>query len=92
MTLATLDEKTGQLATLGRASHDGILPEAAVFDNSGNYLAVASYDRFDESCQGCSIGFWRIQADPPDRSNIQLVRTGHSVPVTGDVHAMAIAC
>lgn len=91
ITLARLDQETGQLTRVGDFNYDGILPEAAVFDNSGNYLAVANYDHFDDRKKGSSIDFWRIQSDPLDLSNVQLIKTEHSVTVTRGVHSLAIA-
>ncbi len=91
LTLAALDQATGQLSEVGTFSYDGILPEAAVFDNSGDYLAVVTYDHFDDRRRGGAVDFWRIQADPLDRTNVQLVKTEHSVPVTRGAHSMAIA-
>ncbi|WP_375592897.1 hypothetical protein ABWI00_12615 [Algihabitans albus] len=91
VTLAALDQETGDLTEIGTFSYDGILPEAAVFDNSGNYLAVANFDHFDDRREGSSIDFWRIQTDPLDPGNTQLIKTEHSVPVTRGAHSMAIA-
>ena len=62
-----------------------------MFDNSGNYLAVVNYDHFDDRRTGSSIDFWRIQADPLERSNVQLIKTEHSVPVTRGAHSVVIA-
>lgn len=91
VTLAALDQATGDLTEIGTFNYDGILPEAAVFDNSGNYLAVANYDHFDDRVEGSSIDFWRIQTDPLDPGNTQLVKTEHSVPVARGAHSMVIA-
>lgn len=91
VTLARLDEATGQMELVGTFTYDGILPEAAVFDNSGTYLAVASYDHFDDRIEGSSIDFWRIQTDPLNGETIQLVKTGISVPVARGAHSMVIA-
>ena len=91
ITLARLDQRTGQLTRVGTFNYDGILPEAAVFDNSGNFLAVATYDHFDDRRRGGSIDFWRIQADPLDQSNVQLIKTERSVPVARGAHSMVIA-
>ncbi len=91
ITLAALDVETGQLTSVGTFSYNGILPEAAVFDNSGEYLAIANYDHFDPERKGGSVDIWRIQADPLNMANIQLVKTGYSVPVTRGVHSMVIA-
>ena len=91
ITLARLDQDTGQLALVGTFNYDGILPEAAVFDNSGSFLAVANYDHFDDRKTGGSIDFWRIQADPMNRDNVQLIKTEHSVRVARGAHSMVIA-
>lgn len=91
VTLAALDEETGDLTEIGTFNYDGILPEAAVFDNSGNYLAVANFDHFDDRREGSSIDFWRIQTDPLDPGNTQLIKTEHSVPVARGAHSMVIA-
>lgn len=91
ITLARLDQDTGQLQEVGTFNYDGVLPEAAVFDNSGDYLAVATYDHFDDRKTGGSIDFWRIQADPLDLDNVQLIKTEHSVPVARGAHSMVIA-
>ncbi len=91
ITLAKLDPETGQLVKVGDFSYDGILPEAAVFDNSSTYLAVANYDHFDDRKLGGSVDFWRIAHDPLEDSTTYLVKTEHSVPVTRGVHSMVIA-
>lgn len=91
VTLAALDQATGDLTEVGTFSYDGILPEAAVFDNSGNYLAVTNFDHFDDRVEGSSIDFWRIQTDPLDPGNTQLIKTEHSVPVARGAHSMVIA-
>lgn len=91
ITLAALDQATGDLTEIGTFTYDGILPEAAVFDNSGSYLAVANYDHFDDRVIGSSIDFWRIQTDPLDPGNTQLIKTEHSVPVARGAHSMVIA-
>lgn len=91
VTLAALEQATGDLTEIGTFNFDGILPEAAQFDNSSTYLAVANYDHFDDRREGSSIDFWRIQTDPLDPGNTQLVKTEHSVPVARGAHSMAIA-
>lgn len=91
ITLAQLDPGNGQLELVGTYNFDGILPEAAVFDNSSQYLAVANYDHFDDRIQGSSIDFWRIQFDQLNEENVQLIKTTHSVPLTRGAHSMVIA-
>lgn len=91
ITLARLDQASGQLESIGTFNYDGILPEAAVFDNSSQYLAVANYDHFDDRKAGSSIDFWRLQIDPLNDENVQLIKTEHSVRVARGAHSMAIA-
>lgn len=91
ISLARLDPASGQLALVGTYNYDGILPEAAVFDNSSRYLAVANYDHFDDRIPGSTIDFWRIQADPLNRENVQLIKTTYSVAVARGAHSMVIA-
>jgi DNA-binding beta-propeller fold protein YncE len=67
LTLISLDPETGQLTHIADYPYDGILPEAAVFDASSQYIAVANYDHFDDRIQGSSIDFWRIASDPLNR-------------------------
>ena len=89
LTLMTLDPESGQLTRIGDFPYDGILPEAAAFDASSRYLAVATYDHFDDRIAGGSIDFWRIAADPLDPKPL-LVKTNHSVPVTRGAHSMVL--
>jgi len=91
LTLASLDQKTGQLERIGDFSYDGILPEAAVFDNSSSYLAVATYDHFNDRIKGGSIDFWHLVTDPLEPKRVQLLKTNLSIPVTRGVHSLVIA-
>lgn len=91
LTLASLDQETGQLKRINDFAFDGILPEAAVFDNSSSYLAVATYDHFNDSIKGGAIDFWHLVNDPLAPQRIQLIKTNLSIPVTRGVHSMVIA-
>lgn len=90
VTLMRLDPEMGALTRVADFAYDGILPEAAAFDASSRYLAVATYDHFDDRRRGGSIDFWRIGRDPLDPARIELVKTEHSVPVTRGVHSMVL--
>jgi len=87
VSLLTLDPQTGQLNHVADYPFDGILPEAAAFDASSQYLAVTSYDHFDDRIQGGSIDFWRLASDPLNPQPM-LVQTRYSIPVTRGVHSM----
>lgn len=89
LTLITLDPQTGQLNRVADYPFDGILPEAAAFDASSQYLAVVNYDFFDDRTQGGSIDFWRIASDPLNPQPM-LVQTRYSVPVTRGAHSMVL--
>lgn len=85
----TLDPQTGQLNRIADYPFDGILPEAAAFDASSQYLAVVNYDFFDDRTPGGSIDFWRIASDPLNPQPM-LVQTRYSVPVTRGAHSMVL--
>jgi DNA-binding beta-propeller fold protein YncE len=89
LTLATLNPETGQLNHVADYPFDGILPEAAAFDASSQYLAVVNYDHFDDSIKGGTIDFWRIGADPLNPQP-QLIKTNYSIPVTRGIHSMVL--
>jgi DNA-binding beta-propeller fold protein YncE len=90
LTLMEFDPRTGHLETLGDFLYEGILPEALVFDRSGNYLAVANYDHFDDAQRGGSIDFWRVILNDGTHPAPRLVQTNHSVPVTRGVHSLVL--
>jgi len=85
----TLDPQTGQLSHIADYPYDGILPEAAAFDASSQYLAVVTYDQFDDRIPGGSIDFWRIAADPLHPQPL-LVQTRYAIPVTRGAHSMVL--
>lgn len=89
LSFMTLDPQTGQLNHVANYPFDGILTEAAVFDASSQYLAVAKYDDFDDRIQGGAINFWRIAVDPLNPQPM-LVQTRYSVPVTRGPHSMVL--
>ena len=90
VTLLRLNPETGSIDRVGDFPFEGILPEAAVFDNSSRFLAVTCFDHFAGSPAGGSIDFWRISGDYADPKRIELVKTGYSVPVARGPQSMAI--
>ncbi len=90
LTLIRLNAETGLLERIGDFAFDGILPESAVFDNTGQFLAVATFDHYDADRKGGSIDFWRLTSDYFDPTRIALVKTDYSVPVTRGIHSMVI--
>jgi DNA-binding beta-propeller fold protein YncE len=89
VSLITLDPQTGQLNHVADYPFDGILPEAAAFDASSQYLAVTNYDHFDDRVPGGSIDVWRVASDPLNPQP-RLVKTRYSIPVTRGVHSMVL--
>lgn len=90
VTLIRFDPRSGLLDRVGIYAFDGILPESVLFDNTSRYLAVATFDHFDNRKPGGSIDFWRIAGDFFDPKRTELVKTSYSVPVTRGVHSMVI--
>ncbi len=90
LTLIRLNAETGLLERIGDFAFDGILPESAVFDNTSQFLAVATFDHYDANRKGGSIDFWRLTSDYFDPTRIELVKTDYSVPVTRGVHSMVL--
>ena len=90
LTLAAIDPETGALTKIGDFAYDGILPEAAAFDVTGRFVAVATYDHFDDRRAGGSIDFWRITGDPLKPGDVTMMKTELSVPVTRGAHSMVL--
>lgn len=89
LTLLRIDPRSGSLQRVADYAYDGILPEAAVFDRSSRFLAVATFDHYDGRGAG-SVDFWRIARDALDVERLELVKTGYSVPVTRGAHSMVL--
>ena len=86
LSLIDIDTATGALRTVGTYYFDGILPEAAVFDASGQYVAVVNYDQHIGGAEGGSIDFWRlVTGDEP-----KLVQTRTSIAVPHGPHSMSL--
>ena len=86
LSLFEIDKKTEQLVHLGDYSVDGILPEAAVFDASNNFIAAVDYDHFDDRKRGSAIKFWRLARDP----QVKLTELEQEIPVTRGAHSMVL--
>lgn len=86
LTLLQIDPKTGQIETFGDYNFDGILPEAATFDASGNFVAVVNYDHFDDNIPGGTVDFWRLVKQPEPK----LIKLNYSVRVTRGPHSMVL--
>jgi len=60
LSLIDIDTDTGRLHTVGTYTFDGILPEAAVWDDTSSFIAVVNYDQLDSNQKGGSIDFWKL--------------------------------
>lgn len=90
VSLLRFDAKTGFLSRVGEFPFDGRLPEAAVFDNSSRFLAVACFAHYDGRAGG-AIDFWRIAGDADDPTRAELVKLDFSIPVARGPQSMVIA-
>ena len=72
------------------ASTTKLYTVAAAFDASSRFLAVATYDHYDDARPGGSVDFWRLARDPLEPARIELVKTEHAVPVARGVHSMVL--
>ncbi|MBW4566846.1 MAG: lactonase family protein [Tolypothrix carrinoi HA7290-LM1] len=86
LSLMTLDRTSGRLTKINDYPFEGILPESAAFDASGNALAVVVYDYFTPKPEG-GIEFWRVLQKPRP----ELQRTGYVVDVGRGVHQVLVA-
>ncbi|KAB8334675.1 lactonase family protein [Scytonema tolypothrichoides VB-61278] len=86
LSLMTLDRTSGQLTKINDYPFEGILPESAAFDTSGNSLVVAVYEYFTPKPKG-GIEFWRVLQKPKP----ELHRTGYVVDVGRGVHQVLVA-
>ncbi|MDX2242171.1 MAG: beta-propeller fold lactonase family protein [Leptolyngbyaceae cyanobacterium bins.302] len=85
LSLLTLDRQSGKLTKIDDYPFEGILPESAVFDVKGNYLAVAVYDYFTSKPEG-AVEFWQVVRKPaptlkPMNQRIDVGRGAHQVVV-----------
>lgn len=86
LSLLTLNHKSGQLNKISDYPFEGILPESAAFDTSGNYLAVTVYDYFTSKPEG-GIEVWQFLQKPKPA----LQRTGYRIDINRGVHQVLVA-
>lgn len=86
LSLMTLDRTSGQLTKIKDYPFEGILPEGAAFDASGDALAVTVYDYFTPKSEG-GIEFWQVLSKP----NPELQQTGYVIDVGRGVHQVLVA-
>lgn len=86
LSLLTLDRASGQLTKIDDYPFEGILPESAVFDAIGRYLAIAVYDYFTPKPSG-GIELWQVTQTPTPA----LRRTGETIDLGRGVHQVSLA-
>lgn len=86
LTLLSFNPETGRLTPHNTTQFEGILPEGITFDGSGNYLAVANFDRFNPTREGTTLDFWRVI---PDRVPT-LVKMDISIPLMRGAHIVKV--
>lgn len=85
LSLVKIDQKTGELITLGRPyGFAGALPEDAIFDTESNSIAVAVFHKQDEAFPTKGwIDFWELENDA-------LIKTQQRLDVTRGVHNLLL--
>ncbi|MEO1393978.1 MAG: hypothetical protein AAFV90_13800 [Cyanobacteria bacterium J06634_5] len=77
---------TGQLDTLEEYGFEGLLPEQATFDASGNSLAVVIFNDREPSPETGAIEFWNVVSGNSPR----LERTGYKINVVRGAHDVVL--
>ena len=87
ITLLSMNADTGELTPRDTFSFEGILPQGITFDATGDYLAVTTFDHFEEAKHGSgSIDFWRVvKGDKP-----RLDKLEKSIPVMRGPHIVML--
>lgn len=81
-----LDQETGSLTTLDEYGFEGLLPEHAVFDASGNFLATVIYNYRETSPETGAVEFWNVIQDSQPR----LERTGLTLDIVRGAHVLSL--
>jgi DNA-binding beta-propeller fold protein YncE len=90
LSLIQRNPKTGAMNLLHTVPYDGILPEALLFDSTGDYLAVATFDHYNPAVKKGTIDFFRKVKDPLNPHKPMLMKLRNSIPVTRGVHSMVL--
>ncbi|MEL6158232.1 MAG: hypothetical protein AAFR18_03315 [Cyanobacteria bacterium J06627_32] len=86
LSLVQFDPLTGQLDTLEEYGFEGLLPEQAAFDASGNSLAVVIFNDREPSPETGAIEFWNVASGNSPR----LERTGYKINVVRGAHDVVL--
>ncbi|MEM1310371.1 MAG: hypothetical protein AAGF98_12930 [Cyanobacteria bacterium P01_H01_bin.153] len=86
LSLVKFDPASGQLTTVGEYGFEGLLPEQAAFDATGDSLAVVIYNYREPSPTSGAIEFWQVTAGDTPR----LTRTGFKLDVVRGAHDIVL--
>ncbi|MEM1241842.1 MAG: hypothetical protein AAGI45_18580 [Cyanobacteria bacterium P01_H01_bin.26] len=86
LSLVRFDAPTGQLNTLEEYGFEGLLPEQATFDATGNAIAVVIFNDREPSPETGAIEFWRVIPGNLPR----LERTGYKLDVVRGAHDIVL--
>ena len=80
------DRVSGQLTKIEEYGFEGLLPEQATFDATGNALAVVIYNYREASPTTGAIEFWTVATGDMPR----LERTGYRLDVVRGAHDIVL--
>jgi DNA-binding beta-propeller fold protein YncE len=87
LSLVRFDPASGQLTTVGEEyGFEGLLPEQAAFDTTGNSLAVVVYNYREPSPRTGAIEFWNVISEDTPR----LERTDYKIDVVRGAHDIVL--
>ena len=87
LSLVKFDPTSGQLTAVGEEyGFEGLLPEQAAFDTTGNSLAVVVYNYREPSPRTGAIEFWNVISEDPPR----LERTDYKTDVVRGAHDIVL--
>lgn len=86
LSLVQFDPTSGQLTTVDEYGFEGLLPEQAAFDASGNSLAVVIYNYREPSPRTGAIEFWNVTSG----NTPALERTGYTLDVVRGAHDIVL--
>ncbi|MEM9948887.1 MAG: hypothetical protein AAF810_22880 [Cyanobacteria bacterium P01_D01_bin.36] len=86
VSLVQLDPLTGQLTELEEYGFEGLLPEQATFDATGESLAVVIFNDREPRPETGAIEFWRVS----EGESPSLERTGYKLEVVRGAHDIVL--
>ena len=86
LSLVTFDNISGQLTAIDEYGFEGLLPEQASFDASGNSLAVVIFNYRESSPETGAVEFWNVRPEETPR----LERTGNTLDVVRGAHDIVL--